>query len=453
VTTWGPGFEIAGRYRLTELLGRGGMGEVWRAEHLALHSQVAIKLIEPRSATNEAVVRRFMQEARAAAALESPHVVRTTDFGVIDGTPYIVMELLQGESLAQRLERMRRLSPAETERVIRHVARAVSKAHEAGFVHRDLKPDNVFIVVNDDEELVKVLDFGIAKAMGGSFGEQATKTRTGALMGTPYYMSPEQAQGDRSVDYRSDLWSMAIIAFECLTGTRPFDSEGLGALVMQICAGPIPIPSQVAPVPPGFDEWFARATSRDPAGRFQSARELSGTLRHVLAPSVDTEFTGTSRVVWPIPGPQTHSSTASSVSAATPMPAALGASTASQVTPGALALTAGKPPQGRGAAGIVIVLALMGVVGLAVAGFVIHRVVRGGSEAAARGPDPAVSVSLPGAHDDPSTEAPSPSVAAPASSTTAGTSSTKSGTPVPTAKNPAKPTPSTTATSKGRLGF
>jgi Protein kinase domain len=194
----------------------------------------------------------------------------------------------------------------------------VGKAHDAGFVHRDLKPDNIFIVVNDDEELVKVLDFGVAKAISGTFGEGSARTRTGALIGTPYYMSPEQAQGDRSVDFRSDLWSIGVIAFECLTGVRPFDSEGLGSLVLQICAGPIPVPSQIAQVPPGFDDWFATAVCRNPDGRFQSAREMSDALRMVLTPNDLADATG--RIQFPLHSAELRSATYRSSPGASPAP-------------------------------------------------------------------------------------------------------------------------------------
>ncbi len=300
-TRFGPGTEIAGRYRLDELLGKGGMGEVWRAEHLTLHAGVAIKLIDPAATADPVALQRFMQEARAAAALQSPHVVRTTDFGIDDGVPFIAMELLQGESLQKRLEREKRLSPVMTARVIRHVARAVQKAHDAGFIHRDLKPDNIFIVSSDDEDLIKVLDFGVAKAIGGIVGEAQGSTRTGALLGTPYYMSPEQAQGDRSIDHRSDLWSLAVIAFECLTGRLPFEGTGLGGIIVKICTAPIPVPSSFAPVPPGFDAWFARAVHREPQARFQSAKSMADALSAVLTPQ--GEETGQYVPVSPAPWP------------------------------------------------------------------------------------------------------------------------------------------------------
>jgi serine/threonine-protein kinase len=295
-STPAPPAVIAGRYRIESKLGQGGMGSVWRAEHMTLRSPVAIKLIDPSLAASEDAVARFLREAQAAASLRSPHVVQILDHGVDQGVPYIAMELLEGESLADRLARKGKLSPAEMSRIMTQVARAMSRAHERGIVHRDLKPDNVFLVRNDDEEIAKVLDFGIAKATSNAF-DVTTGTRTGAMLGTPYYMSPEQVEGSKSIDHRTDLWALAVIGFECLTGVRPFESETLGALLLQICAKPITVPSQHAEVPAGFDAWFARATQRTPSERFQSAREMVDALRAVLEPAGGAQAAATPRAV------------------------------------------------------------------------------------------------------------------------------------------------------------
>jgi serine/threonine-protein kinase len=276
---------LVGRYRLDERLGAGGMGSIWRAQHLVLAAPVAVKLIDREAVPDEETLQRFMREAQSAATLRSPHVVQILDYGVDDKLPFIVMELLDGENLAQRLRRVGRLPSADTARVVTHIGRAVGRAHEAGIVHRDLKPENVFLIRNEDEEIAKVLDFGVAKVSVGALGQvgqEGTRTRTGSILGTPYYMSPEQAQGNKTVDHRSDLWSLGVIAFECLTGKRPFYSDGLGDLVLQICIRDIPIPSEIGSVPIGFDAWFARAVARDPEARFQSARELTDALREVL---------------------------------------------------------------------------------------------------------------------------------------------------------------------------
>jgi serine/threonine protein kinase len=275
---------LADRYRLVRLLGRGGMGSVWEAEHVALGTPVAIKLIRPELADGQRARERFLREARAAAGLRSPHVVQIFDYGVDAGEPYIAMERLDGESLAERLRRVGKLSAEELLTVITHVCRGIAKAHAGGVVHRDLKPDNVFL----DADGVKVLDFGIAKAVPTDTME--AQTQSGALLGTPFYMSPEQARDPSNADPRSDLWSVAVIAYQCLVGRRPFDSASLPALSVQILVDPIPVPSEHGEVPAGFDAWFARATQRDPNARFQSARELAQALPGALgldAPSED----------------------------------------------------------------------------------------------------------------------------------------------------------------------
>ena len=259
------------------------MGSIWRAEHLVLGAPVAVKLIDRDVTRDEEALARFNREAQSAATLRSPHVVQIIDYGIDDDTPFMVMELLEGETLAERLRRIKRLSPAETSRIITHVARAISRAHEGGVVHRDLKPENVFLVANEDAEIAKVLDFGVAKVESATLGPGGTRTRTGSLLGTPFYMSPEQAQGNKEVDYRTDLWALGVIAFECLTGKRPFESDGLGDLVLSICVRPMPTPSEVGPVPAGFDEWFARACSREPTNRYQSAREMAEALRDMVS--------------------------------------------------------------------------------------------------------------------------------------------------------------------------
>jgi eukaryotic-like serine/threonine-protein kinase len=275
------GHVLVGRYRLEAQLGQGGMGTIWRAQHLVLNAPVAVKVIDRTVIPDEETLSRFMREAQSAAALRSPHVVQILDYGIDGKVPFMAMELLEGENLAQRIKRVKRLSPQDTARVLSHIGRAISRAHDAGIVHRDLKPENVFLVKNEDEELAKVLDFGVAKVERHAL-EEGTRTRTGSILGTPFYMSPEQAQGNRTVDLRTDLWAMGVIAFECLTGKRPFYSDGLGDLVLAICVRDIPQPSDIASVPIGFDAWWNRAVARDPEKRFQSAKELTDSLREAL---------------------------------------------------------------------------------------------------------------------------------------------------------------------------
>jgi serine/threonine protein kinase len=283
------GRVIASKYCLLYEIGRGGMGSVWVAEHLTLRSKVAVKLIEPTLAMSTNAVRRFEREARAAAMLRSPHVVQVLDFGIDAGSPYLAMELLEGEGLGARLTRRGRLPRKEVSILMNQLGRAVTRAHTEGVVHRDLKPDNVFLAEDGEDFFVKVLDFGIAKALRPTPTlTDKNLTLSGAMLGTPHYMSPEQAEG-RSVDARSDLWSMGVIAFECLTGKPPFNGDSLLSILRSICHDPIIVPSSVASVPAGFDAWFARALDRDPEKRFQTATDLALSLETLLASAPDDE--------------------------------------------------------------------------------------------------------------------------------------------------------------------
>jgi serine/threonine-protein kinase len=282
---------VGGRYRLLSPLGAGAMGEVWRAEHVSLGTPLAVKLVDTAKQEDAAeMLARFQTEARAAAQLRSPHVVQILDHGAEGRVAFIAMELLEGESLEERLAGRGRLLPAETAQLLREVARGLGRAHAAGIVHRDLKPSNIFLARADGAEVVKILDFGIAKLLSAPRDAQV-QTQAGYVMGTPAYMSPEQVLG-QPITPRSDLWQLAIIAFECVTGRRPFDGQTLGQLFMAICTAPPPVPSTWmieprAPVPPAlaaFDAWFARAAARDPQHRFPGAGEMAEALAAALAP-------------------------------------------------------------------------------------------------------------------------------------------------------------------------
>jgi serine/threonine-protein kinase len=284
---------VAGKYRLTQLIGRGGMGAVWEGTHSTLGTQVAVKFIEAEYAESPEARNRFESEARAAAKLRSKHVVEVYDHGVTDdGRPFIVMEYLRGEPLDKRLDRVGRIPAKDTARMIMQVCRALSKAHASGIVHRDLKPENVFLVWDDEDgaDVAKVVDFGIAKFTDNQMGNSSA-TRTGSVLGTPYYMSPEQARGLRSVDHRSDLWSVGVITYRCLVGSLPFEGEAVGDLLVKLCTAPLPVPSQVAgDLPPGFDAWFVKALSREPTGRFSTAAELAESLGAVCGLSVRGQY-------------------------------------------------------------------------------------------------------------------------------------------------------------------
>src|SRR5579859_5461013 len=273
---------VAGKYEVMRLIGRGGMGSVWEGRHNSLGTRVAIKFIDPEYVESQEACARFVTEARAAATIQSKHAIQIFDHGVTDdGRPYIVMELLQGEPLDKRIDRLGRISLPETARILAQVCRALQRAHDAGIIHRDLKPENIFLVrsPDDDEEIAKVLDFGIAKFKAPPDQQGvSSSTKTGAVLGTPYYMAPEQARGLRSIDYRADLWSLGIIAYKCVTGVLPFEGESVGDLLVKICTAPPPVPSHVLHgLPPAFDAWFARTMEREPARRFTNATELADT--------------------------------------------------------------------------------------------------------------------------------------------------------------------------------
>lgn len=273
---------VAGKYQLREMIGRGGMGSVWEGRHVSLGTRVAVKFIEKEYADSPEARARFDNEARAAATIQSKYAVQIFDHGVTeDGRPYIVMELLEGEGLDKRLERMGRIELPVVARAFQQVCRALQRAHESGVIHRDLKPENIFLqrTPDDDDDTAKVLDFGIAKIRAVDGTTLSSSTKTGAVLGTPYYMSPEQARGLRELDHRTDIWSLGVIAFKCVTGVLPFDGQSLGDLLVKICTAPLPIPSHVVPgLPPAFDAWFARALERDPNARFSTANELADAL-------------------------------------------------------------------------------------------------------------------------------------------------------------------------------
>lgn len=275
------GAVLAGKLRLLRPLGQGGMGVVWVARHEGLDTDVAVKLIRPeRVSADPAVVTRFELEAKATARIAHPNVVQVMDFGTLDGAvPYIVMELLEGFSLAELLASGGRLSFATTVLLVRQVGGALASAHERGVVHRDIKPHNVFIVQKrpDDPLLVKVLDFGIAKLVGDSQvpGAGHSLTETGTIVGSPPYMSPEQIEGSRRVDLRSDLWSLAVIVYEALTGKLPFQGGSFVTLGSAVLEGKyVPATELRRGLPRAVDDWLAKALAVDPDGRFQSAREM-----------------------------------------------------------------------------------------------------------------------------------------------------------------------------------
>jgi eukaryotic-like serine/threonine-protein kinase len=293
---------VGGRYELEALIGKGGVGEVWRAKHVALNSPVAIKFLQGASAQKDAARRRFTTEAQVTAQLRTANAVQVFDFGVTEeGHPYLVMELLEGETLGQRLERLERLPALEVVKLLGQCARALQRAHQLGIVHRDFKPDNVVVSVDDQgQEQVKVLDFGVAKLVGTleETREQeheprsvpspvgstfSTFTRTGAVLGTPLYMAPEQVKDSADVDLRADIWAFGVVAYECLTGRSPFTAESIEELFRRIQDGNHARASFVEEtLPAAFDDWFNVACAPDRERRYPSAfvafRQLAAAL-------------------------------------------------------------------------------------------------------------------------------------------------------------------------------
>lgn len=389
------GMVVGDRFRLERELGRGGMGAVWLARHLGLDVPCAIKFILAQAAESPELRERFEREAKAAAHIKGPNVVQILDYGIWQDVPYIAMEYLEGEDLGKRLARRGKLDARETATLVSQVARALGKAHAVGIIHRDIKPSNIFLCSDPDGEIAKVVDFGIAKSRSLAIGEG--HTRTGALIGTPSYMSPEQVQGNKAVDHRADLWALAVVVFQCLTGHLPFDSGGFGDLVLKIMASPPPVPSAIAEVPPGFDAWWARAAAHEPAQRFQSAKEMAEALYLALGLSAgtagdlrDSTPTGltTPSLVRPPSIPPGRPSTPPGSPSATPMGVVLPAWTGTKKGRGALL-----------AAGAAIVL--LGAVGLLFVGYLALRPARTG----APGPDD-TTTSLP-AEEAPATTPPS----------------------------------------------
>jgi len=277
------GQVIAKRYRLDEELGRGGMGVVWAATHLVTRRRVAIKFVRGPSDLRTDLRRRFLREARAASAVIHPSVVEVLDVFELDNeTPVMVMELLSGETLRERLTREKKLTLAQTVTILLPVVAAVGSAHTLGIVHRDLKPENIFLVQTTGAgERVKVLDFGIAKLMGGEHdeGEAEPITGTGSMLGTPCYMAPEQTLGEKNIDPRADIWSLGVILYECLAGVRPVQGLGIGQVVLKLATeGIVPLGQAVPDLPEDVTVLVARMLARGRADRPNDLREAHDVL-------------------------------------------------------------------------------------------------------------------------------------------------------------------------------
>jgi serine/threonine protein kinase/tetratricopeptide (TPR) repeat protein len=267
--------ETVGKYRIGELIGEGGMGSVYRAEHTLIGKRVAVKVLRPSYSADREMLARFFNEARAAAKIAHPGIVDVHDFGSEGERAYLVMELLEGEPLSARLRR----GPVDEEmavRLARQIASALTAAHEHGITHRDLKPDNVFLVADDSVQggvRAKILDFGIAKLIERD-GTSSVETGAGALLGTPVYMSPEQCRGNGEVDHRVDLYSLGCILFEMCAGRPPFVRTGVGDLIAAHISAEPPRLGELTEIDAQLDDVVGALLAKDPAARPASAREL-----------------------------------------------------------------------------------------------------------------------------------------------------------------------------------
>jgi eukaryotic-like serine/threonine-protein kinase len=269
-----PGELFQGKYEIIEMLGAGGMGQVYQAHHLDLGTMVAIKVLNKNLTMDDQAIERFKREARASAKVVHPNAVRVFDYGVEDGTCYLVMEYMEGESLRKRLNKRKRLPLQEVITFTEQVCYVLEVMHRKGITHRDLKPDNIYFNLQEESEVVKVLDFGLAKMSNSATQMAAQLTNPGSIVGTPHYMSPEQCQSIE-IDGRSDLYSLGIIVYEMLSGRVPFDAENSYSLLFkQVNDPPPPLQDLASDIPPNVCKVVEKLLEKEPADRYQTAKQF-----------------------------------------------------------------------------------------------------------------------------------------------------------------------------------
>ncbi|HEU5057215.1 MAG TPA: serine/threonine-protein kinase, partial [Kofleriaceae bacterium] len=299
--------EVVGSYRITGKLGSGGMGAVYLAKHTLIGREAAIKVLLPELCGDESIVARFFNEARTTTAIKHPGIVEIYDFGYArDGSAYLVMERLEGEPLGARLKRVGKLSIDQALSIARQMTGALMAAHRIGVVHRDLKPDNVYIVSDPEVpggERAKILDFGIAKLRDKGEGFSAFQTQEGTVMGAPTYMAPEQVAGADKVDHRADQYSVGCILFEMICGRPPFEGRAYGEVMAKQVREPPPRPSSIEPsVTPEVDALLLKMLEKQPDRRFADAYDLLQRL-HELGGLPPPSFAGPLIVPPPPPTP------------------------------------------------------------------------------------------------------------------------------------------------------
>jgi len=284
------GSALAGRYLIVRRIGEGGMGAVYEAKHTVIGKRVAVKVLLEKFHTNTDLVARLLQEARLASSIGHENIVDVTDFGTTDdGRSFVVMEFLEGEPLAQLIMREAPLPVERSLRIARQVASALGAAHAKGIYHRDVKPENVYLVRRGDADFVKVVDFGISKAVkqgGEDPAESYRLTHTGLLLGTPLYMSPEQARGQDDLDHRVDIWALGVMLYECLTGEVPFHANNYLGIISQVLTREAPPPSRLRPelgIPEAVETVTMRAMEKDRQRRYQTMADLQHDLERLLA--------------------------------------------------------------------------------------------------------------------------------------------------------------------------
>jgi serine/threonine-protein kinase len=336
---------LAGKYQVERVLGQGGMGVVLAARHLQLEQRVALKFLLPEAARRDDLVQRFLREARAAVRLRNEYVAKILDVGTLDtGSPYIVMEFLDGQDLEARVEQRGPLPVEEAAEFLLQACEGLADAHKLGIIHRDLKPANLFVSERSDgSPCIKILDFGISKVTD-EIGEGMT--RTNEVMGSPHFMSPEQLRASRLADARSDIWALGVILFQLLTGKHVFDRGTLPELCTAIILEPPPTLRSVRPgLPAALDEVCLRCLEKDPARRYQTVAELAAALAPFGPSHAGVSAERASRVL-------------GSPSSRASLPAPVGVAFAATEPPSATA--AGRAPWLLGAAAGVAALVLVG---------------------------------------------------------------------------------------------
>jgi tRNA A-37 threonylcarbamoyl transferase component Bud32 len=290
------GAVLAGRYQIVRRIGEGGMGAVYEATHTVIGKRVAVKVLLEKFHAKSDFVARLLQEARLASAIGNEHIVDVTDFGTTDdGRSFVVMEFLDGESLAQLVMREAPLPIERCLRIARQVASALGAAHAKGIFHRDIKPENIYLIQRGESDFVKVVDFGISKAVKpiGDDGADYRLTHTGLLLGTPLYMSPEQARGQEDLDHRVDIWALGVLLYESLTGEVPFRANNYLGIIAQVLNHTPQPPSQLRPelgIPGAVEAVVMRAMAKDRDRRYQTMAELEHDIDRLLAGDQNVGF-------------------------------------------------------------------------------------------------------------------------------------------------------------------